>query len=113
VSRLREEFLAALADDFNTPRATAAVFDLVAEGNRRVLAGAREALEEMLPLVGLDSVLADEVEVDAEAMRLLAEREDAREARDFERADRIRDGLGARGYEVRDGPEGARLVRRG
>ena len=49
---------------------------------------------------------------DAEAERLLAEREEARTARDFERADHLRDELAELGWEVRDGPEGARLVRR-
>jgi cysteinyl-tRNA synthetase len=113
-ARLRDEFFAALADDFNTPRAMAVVFELVAEGCRRELAAAgRAALEEMLPMVGLDSLLRPEAEADAEAERLLAERDRARGDRDFERADRIRDELAERGYEVRDGPESARLVRRG
>ena len=53
--RAREEFLDALADDFNTPRAFAALAEIVAEGNRRELAGARAVLEELLPLLGLDS----------------------------------------------------------
>jgi len=113
VAERRDEFFAALADDFNTPRALAALFELVAEGNRRSLPGARAALEEMLPIVGLDSLLAPEAEADAESRELLAERERARAARDFERADRIRDELAQRGWEVRDAPEGARLVRRG
>ncbi|MGH2962550.1 MAG: cysteine--tRNA ligase, partial [Solirubrobacterales bacterium] len=74
-----EEFFGALADDFNTPRAMASLFELVAEGNRRPLAGAREALEEMLPVVGLDSLLeGGEEEPDAEAAGLLSEREEAR-----------------------------------
>jgi cysteinyl-tRNA synthetase len=53
------------------------------------------------------------VEADSEALELLSEREEARAARDFARADRIRDLLAERGWEVRDTPEGARLVRRG
>jgi cysteinyl-tRNA synthetase len=110
----REEFFAALADDFNTPRAMAVVFELVGEGNRRALAGAREALEEMLPIVGLDSLLADrQDEPDAAAAALLSERDEARGSGDFERADRIREELGRAGWEVRDTPEGGRLVRRG
>ena len=108
----RTAFLDALADDFNTPRALAALFELIAEGNRRALPGARAALEEMLPLLGLESLLAPAEAADPEAERLLAEREEARAARDFERADRLRDELAARGYEVRDTPEGPRLVRR-
>ena len=42
----------------------------------------------------------------------MAEREDARADRDFEHADRLRDRLASRGYEVRDTPQGPRLVRR-
>jgi cysteinyl-tRNA synthetase len=113
VTARREQFLDALADDFNTPRALAALFELIAEGNKRPLPGAHAALEEMLPLVGLESLLEREAEADPESLELLAERERARAARDFERADRIRDELAQRGWDVRDAPEGARLVRRG
>ena len=113
VSAKRAEFLEALADDFNTPRAFAALAEIVAEGNRRELGGARGALEELLPLLGLDSLLAGEERADPEAERLLAERERARSAKDFERADTIRDQLAELGWEVRDGADGARLVRRG
>ena len=108
----RDAFLAALADDFNTPKAFAALAELIAEGNRRELPGARGALEELLPLLGLDSLLAEEEGADPEAEKLLAEREEARAAKDFDRADEIRDRLGELGWEVRDGAEGARLVRR-
>jgi cysteinyl-tRNA synthetase len=108
----REAFLDALAEDFNTPRALAAVFELVAEGNRRPLPGARAALEEMLPLLGLETLLAPAASIDPEAGRLMAAREEARAAGDFERADRLRDELGSRGYEVRDTPDGPRLVKR-
>ena len=108
-----EAFLDALADDFNTPRAFAALAEIVAEGNRRELPGARGALEDLLPLLGLDSLLADEEGADPEAERLLAERQEARAAKDFERSDAIRDELAALGWEVRDEAGGARLVRRG
>jgi cysteinyl-tRNA synthetase len=114
VSERREEFLAALADDFNTPRAWAALFDLVAEGNRRSLPGARPALSEMLELLGLESLLeTTHAAPDAGAEALLAERERARAAKDFEHADRIREQLGELGWEVRDTPGGATLRRRG
>jgi cysteinyl-tRNA synthetase len=109
----RGAFLDALSDDFNTPRAFAALAEIVAEGNRRQLPGARGALEELLPLLGLESLLSPDEEADPEAERLLAEREEARSAKDFDRADAIRDRLGELGWEVRDGAEGARLVRRG
>jgi cysteinyl-tRNA synthetase len=112
VTICREAVVAALSDDFNTPRALAALFELIAEGNRRQLAGARAALEDVLPLLGLESLLRPADEVDPEAEQLMEAREHARAGRDFGRADRIRDELASKGYEVRDTPEGPRLVRR-
>ena len=112
VTARREAVLEALSDDFNTPRALAALFELIAEGNRRPLPGARAALEEMLPLLGLEALLRPADEIDPEAERLMEARERARAGRDFGRADRIRDELASRGYQVRDTPEGPRLVRR-
>jgi cysteinyl-tRNA synthetase len=112
VRERRDAFLDALADDFNTPRALASMFELIAEANRRELPGARDAVADLLPLLGLESLLDPEEAPDAEAEALLAERERARAERDFERADRVRDQLAERGYDVRDTPEGPRLVRR-
>jgi cysteinyl-tRNA synthetase len=108
----RQAFLDALADDFKTPQAFAAIFDIVAEGNRRELPGAKEVLGELLPLLGLDSLINEEDETPAEALALLDEREKARAAKDFERADSLRDQLAEMGWEVRDEAGGARLVRR-
>ena len=109
----REEFLAALADDFNTPRAMAAAYELIAEGHRRPLSGAHRVLTELLDIVGLGS-LAEPGEGDADprAAALLAERELARAERDYGRADAIRAELTELGWEVRDSAGGAQLVRR-
>jgi len=108
----RQAFLDALADDFNTPQAFAVLFEIVAEGNRRELPGAREVLAELLPLLGLESLLEGERGVPEEAQRLLAEREEARAAKDFGRADSLREQLAEMGWEVRDEAGGARLVPR-
>jgi len=108
----RQAFLDALADDFNTPQAFAVLFEIIAEGNRRELPGAREVLTELLPLLGLESLLAGEEAAPEEAQRLLAEREEARSAKNFQRADSLRDQLAEMGWEVRDEAGGARLVPR-
>jgi cysteinyl-tRNA synthetase len=108
----RQELLDALADDFNTPQAFAVLFEIVAEGNKRELPGAREVLTELLPLLGLDSLLGETDEADPEAERLLTERERARKEKDFDRADALREQLSEMGWEVRDEAGGARLVRR-
>jgi len=114
-SRLADAFFDALSDDFNTPEARAALFDWVAEANRRIDAGERVGpgrLPEMLDALGLESLLELEDEAPEELRRLAEEREEARAARDFERADQIRDRLAGEGWEIRDTPDGARLVRR-
>ena len=114
VADRREGFLAALADDFNTPRAMAELYDLVSEGHKRApLRGAHQAMEELLAIVGLEDLSAPDAAADPEAEALLAERDEARAAGDYARAARIRDDLAARGYEVRDSADGGRLVRRG
>jgi cysteinyl-tRNA synthetase len=110
-SRL-DAFREALADDFNTPRALAGLFELVGEVNRGKVSGAAQVVREMLELVGLESLAQVEEVVDSEAESLMAEREVARAERDFERADAIRDRLAALGWEVRDSAEGPRLVAR-
>jgi cysteinyl-tRNA synthetase len=115
VTALRDEFFAALRDDFNTPQALAALFKLVSEGNRRLgggepLPGAAAVFGEMLRVVGLEALQDRPDEVDEEALRLLGEREDARASGDFARADEVRDELRARGWVVRDTPEGPVLV---
>jgi cysteinyl-tRNA synthetase len=111
-SRL-DAFRDALADDFNTPRALAEVFELVGEANRGQVPGAAESVREMVELVGLGSLAEVERGGDAEAEALLQERQEARAAKDFARADEIRDRLAELGWEVRDSADGAKLVPKG
>jgi cysteinyl-tRNA synthetase len=112
-----ESFRDALADDFNTPRAMAELFELMGETNRHEAPGieAAQALAEMLELVGLSSLTQPDkgAEVDDAAEKLLRERQGARAAKDFARADEIRDRLAELGWEVRDSAEGAKLVPKG
>ena len=118
-----ERFFAALADDFNTPAARAALFDWVAEGNRRLDAGETLGVgrfEAMLRCLGIEALLSDAEaptddasgEAGPELQRLLAEREAARAARDFATADQRRDEIAALGWDLRDTPQGAQLVPR-
>jgi cysteinyl-tRNA synthetase len=112
---LRDRFFAALADDFRTPEALAAVWDWVRESNRRGGVGSDD-LREMLSVLGLDNLLDTARDgagggPDAGAQALLERREQARAARDWAEADRIRDELAAQGWQVRDSASGPELVR--
>jgi cysteinyl-tRNA synthetase len=117
IEAFAERFFDALADDFNTPAARAVLFDWAAEANRRMDAGERLGpgrLGEMLYALGLEVLLEERVEQAPEELRRIArQREEARAARDFERADSLRERLAEEGWEVRDTPAGAQLVRRG
>jgi cysteinyl-tRNA synthetase len=108
---LRERFFAALAEDFNTPAALAAVFDWVREANRSDGPVGDADLREMLDVLGLEELLdAATPEPPAEVLELLEARERARAERDFAEADRLRDQIRAAGWEVRDGPGGPELL---
>jgi cysteinyl-tRNA synthetase len=108
---LRDRFFDALAEDFNTAAALAALFDWVREANKREDVGDAH-LREMLGVLGLENLLEaeDAPEADTEALELARRREEARAQRDFAEADRLRDELRARGWEVRDSPDGPELL---
>lgn len=108
----RDAFLDALADDFNTAQALGHLWTWVREANRRGGVGDQH-LREMLGILALEHVLdADTGDgPDERALALLAERQAARAAKDWARADELRDALAAAGWVVRDGPQGADLIR--
>ena len=99
-----EEAVAALADDLNTAGAIAAM-------HQAARAGDRQRLLATMVLMGINriEVGAGEIapEVSARIEGLIAARLEARQAKDFARADAIRDAFGAAGVEVKDTPEGA------
>ena len=111
----RDAFFDALANDFNTPAALASLFEWIREANRRGAGVGDSDLREMLGVLGLGELAplraaGDVGAVDPDAIALLARREEARRARDFPTADRIRDELRALHWDVRDGPDGPELI---
>ncbi|HWY18379.1 MAG TPA: cysteine--tRNA ligase [Solirubrobacteraceae bacterium] len=118
----KEAFFDALADDFNTPKALASLFEWVREANRRSGEAGEPAgcvgdadLREMLAVLGLGELtpletVGDVASIDPEASALLEQRERARAERDFQTADSLREELRARGWEIRDGQAGAELI---
>jgi cysteinyl-tRNA synthetase len=106
-----EAFFDALADDFNTAAALPNLFAWLRESNRTAERVGNDDLAEMLQVLGLEGlVVAEEATAGDEERALLERRQEARAAKDFAEADRLRDELRARGYEVRDGPAGPELV---
>jgi cysteinyl-tRNA synthetase len=110
-------FHARMDDDMDTPGALAGVFELVTAAHSAADAGTevdgrRLAGTAALILAALGVPLrAEQVEVDEESARLVAERDEARAARDFARADALRDELVALGWTVEDTPTGTAVRR--
>ena len=108
---LRERFFDSLADDFNTPSALAAVFDWVREANRSSEPVGDEDLREMLGVLALENLLSvEQAAPPDDVLELAQDRARARGAGDYSEADRLREAIRARGWEVRDGPEGPELL---
>ena len=115
---VRAGYRAALDDDLNLPQGVGLVFDHIREANGALDAGRAGALNKasLLALMDdvdahLDVLRADEPGLADEVERLIAEREEARGARDFVRADRIRDDLRDRGIALEDSKDGVRWRR--
>jgi cysteinyl-tRNA synthetase len=105
---LRERFFDALADDFNTPSALAAMWEWIREANRRSGVVGDRDLREMLGVLGLDN-LFETVSAPAAVVALAEARQSARAAGDFARADELRAQIEAAGWGVRDTPTGFEL----
>ena len=112
------KFEEAMDDDFNTADALAAVFELVKFGNTNVQEGssaefAAHTLEVMTKLCDVLGLILDKKEeiLDEEIENLIAERQAARKATDFARADEIRGLLLDKGIELKDTREGVKWKR--
>ena len=111
-----QRFLAAMDDDLNTPRALAALFDLAREINRahddgRGIGQAQDCLRHLGRILGLtfeDQGHGGEGQLAAQPFiqLLLDTRAQLRQAKQYELADRIRQGLDAQGVSLEDAPEG-------
>ena len=112
------KFEEAMDDDFNTADALAAVFELVKFGNTNVQEGssaefAAHTLEVMTKLCDVLGLILDKKEeiLNEEIENLIAERQAARKAKDFARADEIRGLLLDKGIELKDTREGVKWKR--
>jgi cysteinyl-tRNA synthetase len=115
----QQKFEASLADDLAISGALGALFDMVHAGNKAMDAGAvspaaAEAVRGLL--IRFDGVLAflakPETDAPAEALALLAQRQAARQAKNWAESDRIRNELATRGWIIQDTPQGPKLKRK-
>ena len=110
-------FRAAMNEDFGTPEAVAVLFELAAELNRTRSPATAVLLKRLGNVLGLLSrspraFLQGGAPIDETLIaQRIAERAQAKQARDFARADAIRDELAALGIELKDSAQGTRWVK--
>jgi cysteinyl-tRNA synthetase len=112
----RKRFIAAMDDDLNTPQALASLFDLTREINRghddgKRIGAAQGTLRELTGVLGLRLYPEDEKTTQPASpfVELLAEiRQELRDAKQWELADRIRDRLQALGVSLEDSADGSK-----
>ena len=112
------KFEDAMDDDFNTADALAAIFELVKFANtnvdenssREFAGGLYEELFKLSDVLGLKIEKKEEI-LDKEIEDLIQERQAARKAKDFKRADEIRDELLKKGIILKDTREGVKWQR--
>lgn len=116
----REKFIASMDDDLNTADAISAIFELITAINTAVKDGASkefaqkslDILMELATVLGLlQQDVEEEVEIDDELQALIDERQEARKAKNFARADEIRDQLKVQGITLKDTPQGVQVIR--
>ena len=115
--KYRDEFIAAMNDDLNTADAITAVFELVTAINTAIKDGASKAfakasMETLMEFANVLGLLQTELDVpvDPEIQALVDERQAARKAKDFARADEIRDILKEKGVTLKDTPQGVQII---
>jgi cysteinyl-tRNA synthetase len=106
---LRERFFEALADDFNTPSALAAMWEWIRAANSHQAAVGDGDLREMLAVLALENLFEVAGAPDA-VVALAAARQQARAAGDYARADELRTRIEAEGWSVRDTANGFELA---
>ena len=120
LARQLDAFRDALNDDLNISAALAALFDLLHELNRlldRNACAGKAAQDALDTLARIDTVLAvcqpdEDDSVPPEIQKMADDRQDARKARDFATADRLRKELDDLGWTVEDTPKGPRVKRK-
>ena len=116
----KDKFIEAMEDDLNTGEALGAVFELVREINSNVNDGVQskalveyaiKIFDELMDVLGLLYNRNAEKNLDDEIEALIQARNDARKAKNWAEADRIRDELKAQGIVLEDTPQGVKWHR--
>jgi len=104
IDSTRENFIKAMDDDFDTPRALAVIFDFIREANKQGNGkNAYILLKEFDKVLGI--LKEEKITIPKEIIELAKQRETARKNKDFKKADQIREQLKQKGFLIEDSDE--------
>lgn len=115
-----EKFIEAMDDDLNTADAVSAIFELVRELNimssnkessKKQLEQGRDLFDELTDVLGILYNKKEKNEIPQEILDLVEERKAARKAKDFAKADEIRDKITQLGYSVKETRQGVEVTK--
>ena len=118
VQELVKKFEDSMEDDFNTADAVSAIFELVKlanvnvnkESSAKLVATVKDTIKKLCDVLGIITEKEEEL-LDSDIEKLIEERQAARKAKNFARADEIRDQLAAQGILLEDTREGVKWKR--
>jgi cysteinyl-tRNA synthetase len=111
IEEIKKDFIRAMDDDFNTPRALASIFNLVKLANKNIndfvfIKNTEWLLEELSAVLGISLMKMSIISFTEEIKGLIAKREIARKEKNFKLADDIRKELEEKGIILEDTKEG-------
>ena len=122
IDGFRQQFIAAMDDDFNTADAVSAIFELVRQINtdcdrnplpsKEYFTYAQALFDTLLDVMGIVIPQQQEEQLPAQVQELVERRAQARKEKNFALADQLRDEIAALGYEVKETRQGTQITKK-
>jgi cysteinyl-tRNA synthetase len=101
-----DKFKEAIEDDLNMPKALSVVWEMVRDENSE---GKYKSLKKMDEVLGLELFKKEKIKIPKEIMKLVNEREKARQEKNWKKSDELRDKINELGYQIDDTSEGTKI----
>jgi cysteinyl-tRNA synthetase len=117
-SKTKEGFKANMTDDFNTPKAFAALFEFIREMNPLIdqnklgQENAKDILDFLKNIDTFLKIIPGKEEIPQEIRQMAEARDKARREKDFDKSDQLREEIEEKGYTIKDTPSGPRVYKK-
>ncbi len=107
--KFKKQFLEFMDDDFNSAGAIGVLFSLAGEVNKTKSAAGVKLLKELGDILGIFYKEKEEINIPAEIQEIIQQRDQARKNKDWAAADKLKNEIIAKGWQVKDSQEGTRV----